>query len=50
MLRGMSNLFWVKVHELPWDMLGQRKAMEASSDCSLNNLFELVLRMAAELP
>lgn len=48
-LRGMWHLFWVEVDKLPWNMLGQCKAMEASSDCSLDNFFKLILCMAAKL-
>ena len=45
-----THLFGIEIHKLARDVLCQCKAMEAPSDCSLDDLFEIVLRMAAKLP
>jgi hypothetical protein len=45
-----TYLSGVEIHKLTRDVLSQCKAMEAPSDCSLDDFFEIVLRMAAKLP
>lgn len=40
----------IEICKLTRDVFSQCKAMEAPSDCSLDDLLEIILRMAAELP
>lgn len=45
-----TYLSGVEIHKLTRNVFSQCKAMEALSDCSLYDLFEVFLRMAAKLP